>query len=117
MEQTKLSVFCDKFIEAGWLLAAVMAPLFFDVYSSRVFEPDKITLVRSLAVLMCVAWLIKLLDSGLGMRPRSAERAAEVSAGEPWYLRLARRNAPGLANPLPRAGLPHLHHLLRLSGG
>jgi tetratricopeptide (TPR) repeat protein/O-antigen ligase len=92
VEETKLSVFCDKVMEAGWLLAAVMAPLFFDVYSSRVFEPDKITLVRSLAVLMCAAWLIKLLDSGLGMRNRSAEHPAD-SATEHWYIRLAKRNA------------------------
>ena len=92
MEETRLSVFCDKVIEAGWLLAAVMAPLFFDVYSSRVFEPDKITLVRSLAVLMCAAWLIKLLDSGLGLQNRAAERPAD-SPGERWYTRLAKRNA------------------------
>jgi tetratricopeptide (TPR) repeat protein len=91
VEETKLSVFCDKVIEAGWLLAAVMAPLFFDVYSSRVFEPDKITLVRSLAVLMCAAWLIKLLDSGLGMRTRGAASPAD-STDERWYVRLAKRN-------------------------
>ena len=76
MEQTKLSVFCDKVMEAGWLLAAIMAPLFFDVYSSRVFEPDKITLIRSLAVIMSAAWLIKVLDSGLGMRGRAPLPAA-----------------------------------------
>jgi tetratricopeptide (TPR) repeat protein len=92
VEETKLSVFCDKVMEAGWLLAAVMAPLFFDVYSSRVFEPDKITLVRSLAVLMCAAWLIKVLDSGLGSRKRGSEQPAE-SSGERWYVRLAKQNA------------------------
>jgi tetratricopeptide (TPR) repeat protein len=92
VEQTKLSVFCDKVMEAGWLLAAVMAPLFFDVYSSRVFEPDKITLVRSLAVMMCAAWLIKLLDTGLGSRGRGAEVQADA-AGDRWYVRLAKRNA------------------------
>jgi tetratricopeptide (TPR) repeat protein/O-antigen ligase len=68
-----------------------MAPLFFDVYSSRVFEPDKITLVRSLAVLMCAAWLIKQLDSGLGLGSRGADSPAD-SAGERWYIRLAKRN-------------------------
>jgi hypothetical protein len=35
---TKLSVFCDKVIEAGWLTAIVVVPLFFNVYSSRVFD-------------------------------------------------------------------------------
>jgi tetratricopeptide (TPR) repeat protein/O-antigen ligase len=92
VEETKLSAFCDKVIEAGWLLAAVMAPLFFDVYSSRVFEPDKITLVRSLAVLMCAAWIIRVLDSGLGTRAGGAESPADT-AGDRWYVRLAKRNA------------------------
>jgi hypothetical protein len=87
VEQTRLSVFCDKVLESGWLLAAIMAPLFFDVYSSRVFEPDKITLVRSLAVVMCAAWLIRVLESGLRLRGDQPE---------------ASRNRPGTnASPTP----------------
>ncbi|MBN1583659.1 MAG: O-antigen ligase family protein [Anaerolineae bacterium] len=62
--QTKLSVLCDKLIEAGWLAALVIVPLFFNVYSSRVFEPDKITTLRSIAVMMSVAWLIKMIEQG-----------------------------------------------------
>ena len=54
---SKLSVFCEKLIEACWLAAIILAPLFFNVYSSRVFEPDKISLVRSLALVMLAAWL------------------------------------------------------------
>ncbi|MGB9880277.1 MAG: hypothetical protein ACPLRM_05905, partial [Anaerolineae bacterium] len=60
--RTKLSVFCDKVLEAGWLLAVIIAPLFFNIYSSRVFEPDKLSLVRSIALVMIVAWLIKVMD-------------------------------------------------------
>jgi tetratricopeptide (TPR) repeat protein len=63
---TKLSVFCDKVIEAGWLTAIIVAPLFFNVYSSRVFEPDKLTLLRSIASVMAVTWVIKVLEKGLG---------------------------------------------------
>ncbi len=59
---TKLSVYCDKVIEAGWLLAVILVPLFFNVYSSRVFEPDKLTLLRSIVLVMIVAWLIKVLE-------------------------------------------------------
>ena len=59
---TKLSVFCDKVIEAGWLTAIVVVPLFFNVYSSRVFEPDKLTLLRSIALVMAVAWVIKAVE-------------------------------------------------------
>ncbi len=35
-----------------------MAPLFFNVYSSRSFEPDKTSLVRTLALVMVAAWLV-----------------------------------------------------------
>src|SRR4051794_9683147 len=61
---TRLGYYADKAIEWGWLAAAVFIPLFFNVYSSRVFEPDKIALLRSLVLLMTVAWLIKLVEGG-----------------------------------------------------
>ena len=38
--RTKLDQWCDSVLEAGWLAALVVAPLFFNVFSSRVFEPD-----------------------------------------------------------------------------
>ena len=62
MPSSKLSALCDRIIEAGWLAALIAAPLFFNVYSSRVFEPDKLTLVRSLASIMAVFWLIKWIE-------------------------------------------------------
>ncbi|MBS1251280.1 MAG: Photosystem I assembly protein Ycf3 [Anaerolineales bacterium] len=71
MRTTKLSVFCDHVIEAGWLAAVIATPLFFNVYSSRVFEPDKLTLLRSIALFMALAWVIKALDAA-----SSAERRA-----------------------------------------
>ncbi|MEO8287736.1 MAG: O-antigen ligase family protein [Chloroflexota bacterium] len=61
---TRLGVYADRVIEGGWLAAAVFAPLFFNVYSSRVFEPDKITTLRSFVLIMLVAWLVKLGESG-----------------------------------------------------
>ncbi len=67
---TRLSAFCERLIEAGWLAALVLAPLFFNVYSSRVFEPDKLTLVRSIALVMVGAWLIRLLEERKSGRPR-----------------------------------------------
>ncbi len=39
-----------SYLEAGWLLAAVITPLFFDVYSAQIFEPDKVALLRSLVL-------------------------------------------------------------------
>jgi len=67
--QTRLAVFCDRVIEAGWLMAAMAVPLFFNIYSSRVFEPDKLALLRSIALVMCLAWAIKALEGG-GTRER-----------------------------------------------
>jgi tetratricopeptide (TPR) repeat protein/O-antigen ligase len=70
--QTRLATFCEKVIEAGWLLALVIVPLFFNVYSSRVFEPDKLSLLRSIALIMVVAWLVKQAETRLGKRAASA---------------------------------------------
>jgi tetratricopeptide (TPR) repeat protein len=57
----RLSQYCEGVMEAGWLLAVIVTPLFFNIYSSRVFEPDKIALLRSLALVVLAAWLVKLI--------------------------------------------------------
>ena len=62
---TRLGHYADRALELGWLAAAVIVPLFFNVYSSRVFEPDKITTLRSLVLLMLVAWFVKLFEGGV----------------------------------------------------
>lgn len=64
MRSTKLSRFCDGLLEAGWLASLILAPLFFNTYSSRVFEPDKIALVRTIALVMAAAWSVKLMEGG-----------------------------------------------------
>jgi tetratricopeptide (TPR) repeat protein len=61
---TKLGRFCLGVMEAAWLAALTIIPIFFDIYSSRIFEPDKITILRSLALLTVAAWAIKLIDEG-----------------------------------------------------
>jgi tetratricopeptide (TPR) repeat protein len=61
---TKLSRFCLGVMEAAWLTAISVVPIFFNIYSSRIFEPDKITILRSLALLTLAAWAIKLIDEG-----------------------------------------------------
>ena len=61
---TKLSRYCEGLMEAAWLAAVILVPLFFNVYSSRIFEPDKITLLRSLALLVLGAWFVKVVDEG-----------------------------------------------------
>ena len=61
---TKLGRFCLGVMEAVWLAAVSVVPIFFNIYSSRIFEPDKITILRSLALLSLAAWAIKLVDEG-----------------------------------------------------
>ena len=60
----KISRYADGVMEACWLLALILSPLFFDIYSSRVFEPDKVTLVRSLALVTLAAWGVKIISEG-----------------------------------------------------
>ena len=67
--QTRLGRICDAIIEAGWLAALIVTPLFFNTFSNRVFEPDKLHLLRSIALVMAVAWLVQLLDSGFSRQP------------------------------------------------
>lgn len=62
--QTRLARICDAIIEAGWLAALIVTPLFFNTFSNRVFEPDKLHLLRSIALVMAVVWAIQLLDAG-----------------------------------------------------
>jgi len=81
---TKLGVFCDKVIEAGWLTAVIVVPLFFNVYSDRVFEPDKLTLLRSIALVMAVAWVIKVLENGSWKLEACPEPGRRVGS---WRLR------------------------------
>ena len=64
MISTRLNRFADGVIEASWLAAILTTPLFFNVYSSRIFEPDKIAIIRSIALLILLAWLVKLVDHG-----------------------------------------------------
>lgn len=59
---SKLSRWCDGLIEAGWLAAVIVTPLFFNIHSDRVFEPDKLAILRTIAVLMASAWLVKFVD-------------------------------------------------------
>ena len=59
---SKLSRWCDAVIEIGCLAALLTAPLFFNIHSDRVFEPDKLTLIRSLALFLSTVWLVKFID-------------------------------------------------------
>jgi tetratricopeptide (TPR) repeat protein/O-antigen ligase len=51
-------------MEAAWLSAVLLVPVFFDIYTSRIFEPDKIALLRTLAWVILAAWVVKLFEQG-----------------------------------------------------
>ena len=59
---TKLSRYCEGVMEAAWLAAVILVPVFFNIYSSRIFEPDKIALLRSIALIVLGAWVVKLIE-------------------------------------------------------
>ncbi len=61
-KHTLLSLYCDKFIEAGWLAAIVLSALYMNIYTHRMFEPDKSCLLRSIAIFMVLAWIIKTIE-------------------------------------------------------
>jgi tetratricopeptide (TPR) repeat protein len=80
MSRTRLSTFLDGILEAGWLAAIIVTPLFFNIYSSRVFEPDKLTTLRSIALVMAGAWLVRWIEerAGGGEPPRFSWRTPLV---------------------------------------
>jgi tetratricopeptide (TPR) repeat protein len=95
MQKSKLQHWCEGVIESGWLAALIVAPLFFNVYSSRVFEPDKISLIRTISLVMLLAYLIKLADGGRAWLPGQGTQSAEPAGSleghsGPWYRRLLR---------------------------
>ena len=61
---TKLSRFAEGLMEAAWLAAIILTPLFFNIYSSRIFEPEKLALLRSLALIIVACWIIIWLETG-----------------------------------------------------
>ncbi len=71
MNTTRLSSILDGILEAGWLAAIIVTPLFFNIYSSSVFEPDKLTTLRSIALVMAAVWLARWVEERASGGPRS----------------------------------------------
>ncbi len=59
---TKLALLADRVVEVGWLASVAVVPLYMDIFSNRVFEPDKIVMLRCLALVMGVAFIIGWLE-------------------------------------------------------
>jgi len=82
MSSTRLSALLDGILEAGWLAAIIVTPLFFNIYSSRVFEPDKLTTLRSIALVMSAAWLVRRVEEWR----RTGEEARSITWRTPLVL-------------------------------
>ena len=54
---TRAAQFCSGFLEAGWLVALVVVPLYYNPFSAGMFEYDTTAVLRALALLMLAAWL------------------------------------------------------------
>jgi tetratricopeptide (TPR) repeat protein len=61
--QTAIAAWCERIIEGGWLLALVLIPSYFNLLSSRHFEPDKATALRAIVLVMAAAGIIRALET------------------------------------------------------
>ncbi|MEI6970450.1 MAG: O-antigen ligase family protein [bacterium] len=58
---TRTREYCRRLIEGACLLMLIVVPIFFNIFSSRVFDPDKSAILRSLAVAAVVVASISLI--------------------------------------------------------
>lgn len=94
--QTTLALWCERIIEGGWLLALVLIPSYFNLLSSRHFEPDKATTLRSIFLVMAAAAIIRWLER-LGSEGRRTPAAAAATPRPGLWRRLV---ATPLAVPI-----------------
>ena len=94
---SRLATACTAGIEACWLTALVVSALFFNTHSTRIFEPDKLAVVRTLALVVAALAATRAFDAGWNpLRPKfSKPTAASVRT---WLV----------SNPLPAAALLYL---------
>jgi O-antigen ligase len=92
-----LSRACDQVVEGGWLLIALALPLYFNVYSSRTFEPDKVALFRSLAVVMAGAWLAGRLAAPRARSRPSPLLLITIALAGTWLLATATSLSPRIS--------------------
>ncbi|EFO80744.1 TPR repeat-containing protein [Oscillochloris trichoides DG-6] len=61
--ESTLSRWCARIIEACWLLALTLVPIYFNLFSARHFEPDKAMALRALVVIAATLGLIRGLEN------------------------------------------------------
>src|SRR5262245_23380716 len=83
--QSRLSRYCSGLIEASWLAAVALVPIFFNLLSQRAFEPDKLVLLRSLALIILAARLVRWVDQKRAARDGGRQSLVSV-LGTPLAL-------------------------------
>ena len=78
--QTSIAIWCERIIESGWLLALVLIPSYFNLLSSRHFEPDKATTLRAIVMFMAAAGIVLVLERW-GHRPARQDAPATPQGG------------------------------------
>ncbi len=81
---SRFVVYCDSAIEAGWLLSVMVVPLFFNPHSSRIFEPDKLLVFRSIALVSAALWLAKGIEVLPGSVRSGRSTAGANASATPW---------------------------------
>lgn len=78
---TKLALVADRVVEVGWLAAVAVVPLYMGIFSNRVFEPDKIVMLRCLVLVMGAAFVIGWLERlGEGLSEDAGEDRPSLMA-------------------------------------
>lgn len=78
---------CDGLIQAGVVVALLATPLYFNVFSYRIFEPDKAALLRSVVLVATVAWCVKRLRRRpLHLSPSAIRRLPPLFLAVPGLL-------------------------------
>ncbi len=90
---SKLEIYCEAIMEAAWLAAVVVIPLFFNVSSNQTFEPDKAFVLAFLAIIAGVACVLKRFAGEKQQTPgKPSDMPLRTKLGHPiafWVLILA----------------------------
>ncbi len=81
---TRIESWCEGIIEAAWLAALAVAPLFVNFYSETSFDPDKAAAVRILAMVMIGAWVVKVASGGRLVCPPAVARDSASGSTSGW---------------------------------
>lgn len=94
---SRLATACTAGIEACWLTALVVSALFFNTHSTRIFEPDKLAVVRTLALVVAALAATRAFDAGWNPLRQKFPKPTTATV-RTWLV----------SNPLPAAALLYL---------